>query len=32
MRTQVLEQAYEVNGVRYDDWGYRLEYGEPKAR
>ncbi|MEG1421192.1 MAG: GNAT family N-acetyltransferase [Citrobacter sp.] len=25
VRTQVLEQAYEVNGVRYDDWVYRLE-------
>ena len=25
MRTQVLEQAYEINGVRYDDWVYRLE-------
>lgn len=27
LRTQVLEQAYEINGVRYDDWVYRLEYG-----
>ncbi|POT59832.1 GNAT family N-acetyltransferase [Citrobacter amalonaticus] len=25
VRTQVLEKAYEVNGVRYDDWAYRLE-------
>ncbi|HGY5075169.1 GNAT family N-acetyltransferase [Citrobacter freundii] len=32
VRTQVLEQAYEVNGVHYDDWGYRLECGKPKAR
>lgn len=23
-RTQVLEKAFEVNGIRYDDWGYRL--------
>ena len=27
MRTQVLEQAYEINGMRYDDWVYRLESG-----
>ncbi|MDY1036058.1 GNAT family N-acetyltransferase [Lelliottia sp. CFBP8978] len=27
VRTQVLEKAYEINGVRYDDWVYRLEYG-----
>ena len=27
VRTQVLEQAYEINGVRYDDWVYRLESG-----
>ena len=27
VRTQVLDQAYEINGVRYDDWVYRLEYG-----
>ncbi|MGG2079323.1 GNAT family N-acetyltransferase [Lelliottia nimipressuralis] len=26
VRTQVLEKAYEINGVRYDDWVYRLEY------
>ncbi|WFW61692.1 GNAT family N-acetyltransferase [Citrobacter freundii] len=32
VRTQVLEQAYEVNGVHYDDWGYRLECGKSKAR
>jgi RimJ/RimL family protein N-acetyltransferase len=32
VRTQVLEQAYEVNGVHYDDWGYRLECRKPKAR
>ncbi|MNR69060.1 hypothetical protein D3C85_1940310 [compost metagenome] len=25
VRTQVLEQAYEIDGVRYDDWVYRLE-------
>lgn len=25
VRTQVLEKAYEINGVRYDDWVYRLE-------
>ncbi|MNB86313.1 Acetyltransferase (GNAT) family protein [compost metagenome] len=24
VRTQVLEKAYEINGVRYDDWVYRL--------
>lgn len=24
-RTQVLENAYEVNGIRYDEWVYRLE-------
>ncbi|WP_368736540.1 GNAT family N-acetyltransferase, partial [Enterobacter quasiroggenkampii] len=23
---QVLEKAYEIDGVRYDDWVYRLEY------
>jgi RimJ/RimL family protein N-acetyltransferase len=23
--TQVLEKAYEIDGVRYDDWVYRLE-------
>lgn len=27
VRTQVLEKAYEINGVRYDDWVYRLECG-----
>lgn len=27
VRTQVLEQAYEIDGVRYDDWAYRLECG-----
>lgn len=27
VRTQVLEQAYEIDGVRYDDWVYRLECG-----
>ncbi|KTQ67954.1 GNAT family N-acetyltransferase, partial [Enterobacter cancerogenus] len=27
VRTQVLEKAYEIDGVRYDDWGYRLERG-----
>ena len=25
VRTQALEQAYEISGVRYDDWVYRLE-------
>lgn len=25
VRTQVLENAYEIGGVRYDDWVYRLE-------
>ena len=25
VRTQVMEKAYEINGVRYDDWVYRLE-------
>ncbi|VFS21913.1 Spermidine N(1)-acetyltransferase [Yokenella regensburgei] len=25
VRTQMLEQAYEINGVCYDDWVYRLE-------
>lgn len=24
-RTQVLEKAFTINGIRYDDWGYRLE-------
>lgn len=27
VRTQVLEQAYEISGVKYDDWVYRLESG-----
>lgn len=27
VRTQVLEKAYEIDGVRYDDWVYRLEIG-----
>ncbi|MDU2786840.1 MAG: GNAT family N-acetyltransferase [Enterobacter sp.] len=27
VRTQVLEKAYEIDGVRYDDWVYRLECG-----
>lgn len=27
VRTQVLEKAYEIDGVRYDDWVYRLESG-----
>ena len=22
---QVLEKAYRINGVDYDDWAYRLE-------
>ena len=26
VRTQELEKAYEIDGVRYDDWVYRLEY------
>ena len=25
VRTQILEKAFEVNGIHYDDWGYRLE-------
>lgn len=25
VRTQVLEKAFEINGIHYDDWGYRLE-------
>ena len=25
VRTQVLEKAYHLNGVDYDDWIYRLE-------
>jgi RimJ/RimL family protein N-acetyltransferase len=28
VRTQVLEKAYEIDGVRYDDWVYRLECAE----
>lgn len=27
VRTQVLEKAYEIDGMRYDDWVYRLESG-----
>lgn len=27
VRTQVLEKAYEIDGVKYDDWAYRLECG-----
>ncbi|MDR9888672.1 GNAT family N-acetyltransferase [Pseudenterobacter timonensis] len=27
VRTQILEKAYDINGVRYDDWVYRLERG-----
>lgn len=27
VRTQVLEKAYDIDGVRYDDWVYRLECG-----
>jgi RimJ/RimL family protein N-acetyltransferase len=26
-RTQVLEKAYEIDGVKYDDWVYRVERG-----
>ncbi|MDA8497101.1 MULTISPECIES: GNAT family N-acetyltransferase [unclassified Citrobacter] len=29
-RTQVLEKAYEVNGIAHDDWVYRLEYSALK--
>lgn len=25
VRTQVLEKAYEIDGIAYDDWVYRLE-------
>jgi len=25
VRTQVLEKAYEIDGVKFDDWVYRLE-------
>ncbi|KNC90469.1 GNAT family N-acetyltransferase [Trabulsiella odontotermitis] len=25
VRTQMLEKAYEIDGVHYDDWAYRLE-------
>lgn len=28
VRTQVLEKAFEINGIRYDDVGYRLEKKE----
>jgi hypothetical protein len=31
VRTQVLEKAYEIDGVRYDDWVYRLECGVADA-
>lgn len=27
VRTQMLKDAFEINGIRYDDWGYRLEKG-----
>jgi len=27
VRTQVLVKAYEIDGVYFDDWVYRLEYG-----
>ncbi|MDH6631854.1 UNVERIFIED_ORG: RimJ/RimL family protein N-acetyltransferase [Lelliottia amnigena] len=27
VRTQVLAKAYEIDGVHYDDWVYRLECG-----
>jgi len=27
VRTQVLEKAYEIDGVKFDDWVYRLELG-----
>ena len=27
VRMQVLEKAYEIDGVRYDDWVYRLQCG-----
>jgi RimJ/RimL family protein N-acetyltransferase len=29
VRTQMLEKAYEIDGVRYDDWAYRLESSAP---
>ena len=32
VRTQVLEKAYEIDGVRYDDWVYRLECGAHRER
>ena len=25
VRTQVLEKAYETDGIAYDDWVFRLE-------
>lgn len=25
VRTQVLEKAYEIDGIAYDDWVFRLE-------
>ena len=28
VRTQVLEKAYEIDGIAYDDWVYRLESGQ----
>lgn len=28
VRTQVLEKAYEIDGIAYDDWVYRLERGQ----
>lgn len=31
VRTQVLEKAYEVNGIAYDDWVYRLQRDAFKA-
>ncbi len=31
VRTKVLEKAYEIDGVRYDDWVYRLEYAATPA-
>lgn len=31
VRTQVLEKAYHLNGVDYDDWIYRLERGSHPA-
>ncbi|STU64534.1 N-acetyltransferase GCN5 [Klebsiella pneumoniae subsp. ozaenae] len=31
VRTQVLEKAYHLNGVDYDDWIYRLEREAPSG-